>query len=316
MILTEVLKQFPIFGNFKKQELELILQNSFIKTVSKNEHIFLTNEKRDIFFIVIEGEIAILRKLGQATQIVEIVTKGEYIGEHALFSPHDLHSHTAVTYSKKATILGLPGKRFQKLPSQIGYKLILNLLPIISDNFSHASNRIMTVLQIGQILSQNIPTVALLGEAILKILLQAIRAQKALIALRESDPTKVKIRAISGFNQKSIIINQTISLHQDAILKSIIAYGKSLNLMENDNLFKTRQSSYAKNSLLGRPLKVAGNSIGALLLIDKLEARSFNTNNEVLLNIIGEMVALGIYQAQQKEFLEAEQELKREYIGL
>jgi len=123
--LAKKISLFPLFSNFKKPELAEIAQNCFIKTLFKDEQLFVLGEKRDVFFIVVEGEIGIIRKLGEASQMVEIVNPGEYIAEHALFNPKELHSHTAIAISKEAVVIGLPGKLFPKLSQkkQVNKKL-------------------------------------------------------------------------------------------------------------------------------------------------------------------------------------------------
>lgn len=195
------ISHFPIFSNFKKTELQIILDNSFTKTLEKNNKLFAIHEKRDVFFIVLEGEIEIERELGESEEIVEIVTEGEYIAEHSLFNPKAMHSHTAKVHSQKAVVLGIPGKLFAKLPLKTAHKLLLNLLPIISDNFSHASNRMMTILKTGEILGRQTKDVGELGNAILKIMLQAIKTNKALIALKIANESQAQIRSLQGFKK-------------------------------------------------------------------------------------------------------------------
>ncbi|HBH46983.1 MAG: hypothetical protein A2445_01150 [Candidatus Jacksonbacteria bacterium RIFOXYC2_FULL_44_29] len=312
--LAKKISLFPLFSNFKKPELAEIAQNCFIKTLFKDEQLFVLGEKRDVFFIVVEGEIGIIRKLGEASQMVEIVNPGEYIAEHALFNPKELHSHTAIAISKEAVVIGLPGKLFPKLSQKTANKLLLNLLPIISDNFSHASNRMMTILQIGQIVGAKITSLETLGTSVLETLLQAIQAQKALIALREHAPHQAKIRAIAGFESTTSILNKMIDLRQDFILETTIERGQTINISETEYLLSKKKVPYVNASVLGIPLTIAGKTIGALLLIDKKDQHSFNTNNEVLLNIIAETITLGIRHAEQTEFQEADRELRREYI--
>ena len=115
MVSPKTIKQFPLFSSFTKGELDEILEHGTIKQLKEHEALFSIGDKRDIFFIVIDGKIAIMRQLGEVSQIIEIVTKGEYIVEHALFDPKAVHSHGGIAYSGAATVLNLKGTAFQKL---------------------------------------------------------------------------------------------------------------------------------------------------------------------------------------------------------
>lgn len=314
--LSTQLKKLPIFANFKTAELQEIIKNSFVKTLAKGEHLFMTNEKRDIFFILLAGEIGIVRKLGQSSQIVEIVTGGEYIAESALFDFKNKHSHTADVYSEKAVVLGLPGKLFPKLALPTRYKLLLNLIPLVSDNFSHASNRILTILKVGELLSTDITDIEILGTAILETLLQAIRANRALLVLTQADGQHAAVMASAGFKSPEAINNRMIDLAADPIVGQIIKEGKNVTLAQVDYLLQAKKVDYVTQSALGVPLPVLDKTIGALVLIDKKDNLNFNTNNEVLLGIIAKLVSLGLYQARQWQNQQAEDELKQKYFGL
>jgi CRP-like cAMP-binding protein len=315
-ITTKQLKNLSIFNGFKKEELKDILKISFEKTLKKDEVLFQIGEQRKTFFIVLEGNIAVLKRLGETAEIIEMAVLGEHLAELALFSPKSEHSHIAMAYSESAKLIGLPGKLFKKLPETIQIKLLFNLLPIISDNFNHASNRLMTIFQIGQILSNNIMTVDILGSQILKILLDAIRAKKALIGLLTSEPSQINIEATAGFEDNEDIFNKKIYWRDDLIMAEIITNKKVIHLPENEYVVSHKKVDYISSSVIGVPLQVGGKVIGVILLIDKIGTMGFSTNNEVLLNITAELVSFGLYQAYHLAVQKAESELKREYISL
>jgi CRP-like cAMP-binding protein len=315
MTIKEI-KKFAVFANFKKKELLEILKNSFTKTLSPKENLFTVGDKRDTFFIVLAGKLAILRQLGQTSQVVEIVTAGDYIVEHALYDPQSKHSHTLQAYGKGARVLAIPAKLFRKLPDGLKNKLLLNLLPIISDNFSHASNRIMALFQIGQNLGNKVLEINDLGQTILNILMSAIRAKKSLIALQEANPKKIRIIATWGFAHKNDPKGKVISLKDDDIFRAIIKQGKVMNLAPDKYFLRRKKLDYILHSVLGMPLQISDQNFGGILLIDKKSKSGFNTNNEVLLNIVAQMAALALYQAREQEIKKVEQELKRKYISM
>lgn len=317
MITIKQLKSIPIFADFKQNELKEILLNSFTKTLNEKESVFDIDQKRGDFFTVLSGRIAIARQFGLTKQIIEIANPGEFIAEHSLFDPKSKHTHSAQVYSKKAVLLVMPGKLFRKMPESIKYKLLLNLLPIISDNFAHSSNRIMTIFQIGQIVSAHNLNSEELSREILKILLTGISAQKALVALRETDADKIKIISINADNFNNDGVKKMINLNDDYLMENIIRQGHKINLSTSEYLSnKKYQVDYIDRCVLGLPLTINQKHIGAILLIDKKNKEEFSANNEVLLDITAKMVALRFYQARQMEIKQAEEELKREYIAM
>lgn len=317
MITIKQLKSIPIFADFKQNELKEILLNSFTKTLIEKENVFDIDQKRDNFFVILSGRIAIARQFGSTNQIIEIANPGEFIAEHSLFDPKSKHGHSAQVYSKEAVLLAVPGKLFRKMPENIKYKLLLNLLPIISDNFAHSSNRIMTIFQIGQIISAHDLNSDELSREILKILLTGISAQKALVALRETNGDKIKIISMNADNFNNEGVKKIINLNDDYLMENIISQGHKINLSTSEYLSNKKcQVDYIDRSVFGLPLTINQKHIGAILLIDKKNADEFSANNEVLLDITAKMVALRFYQARQMEIKQAEEELKREYIAM
>lgn len=89
-----------------------------------------------------------------------------------------------------------------------------------------------------------------------------------------------------------------------------------INISEANYATGSKKVKYVASSVLGMPLEMLGQTIGAILLIDKKNNEDFNTNNEVLLKIVSKMVSLGIHQAGIYEYQEAQLELSREYISM
>jgi len=316
MISLKIIKNFPYFSTFAPEELEEVVKNSSLTTMNEGEVLFEEGTKRDSFYIVISGEVAIVRKFGEASEVVEIITEGEYIAEHALFSSEHHHSHTALIHSDKAYILKLEGVKFTTLLLETRYKLILNLLPIISDNFYHASNRIMTLFQIGKILGLSQENTKVVGKEILNVVLTGIHAEKALIALIDMDKSKINIVATNGFNKSDDIQGDKYLLKDTPILEDIIKAKESVTFTEKEYSLSSKKVPYIKKTLLGVPLIIGNNVIGAVVLIDKKSSNDFNTNNEVLLNITSHIIALELSHLQHQEIRIAEEELKREYISV
>lgn len=308
------LKKLPIFSRFKKEELEIFTQGTRELVLQRAHELFRAGDTRDTFFILLKGEIEIVKKIGGNSEVVSIVAAGEYIAEEALFARKTKHSHTAVVRNENARVLTVKRSSFEKLSEYIRLKFILNLLSLISENFEHASTVIVTLAQIGKLLGVGEKvTVFLLAKKILDILLQSTKAERGAIAILENGPRYVKMRAIAGFSDDAFL-NKTIILSEDPIASRIVKDGETVNLREAEYLPGAKKVLYARRSLLGAPLLVAGRSIGAILLMDRAQEGGFTQNDETLISIVAHTVALAIHHAEHIEIKEAEAELKREYV--
>lgn len=316
MISSKDIQKFPIFSLFNKAELEEIIHLATVESLDQGQALFKKGAKRESFYIILEGEIAIVRHFGHTSQIVEIATEGEYIAEYALFDSRQTHEHTALSHTPNSSVLELKEEHFKKLAVETRYKLLLNLLPIISDNFSHASNRLMALFHLGQTLGTLMQNTRLMGTHILKIVLDAIRAKKAFIAMNEPDSAKTHIIATFNFGAKNDIAGKTFVIENEPILYPIIKNRKHLVLSAKEYLLGNKKVPYITSSVIGLPLPVGEDIIGAIVLIDKIEGNGFSANNEVLLNIIAHMIALSLHHAKEREIQLAEQELKYKYIAL
>lgn len=308
------IKQFPIFKKFAKDELQALLEISQEKALARGEKLFSAGDARNVFFIVLKGKVAILKKLGESEETVTLVTAGEYIAEQALYDPKSKHSHSAQAQEDESIVLALPVKNAKKLNSSITFKLLQNLLPLVSENFAHASNIILTLERIGALMGR-FSRVEELGIAILESLLEPISASRAIIVLKEADARSIKVRAALGFANSSIL-NKSILIEDDFIFERVIKKNELVNIREADYMTGGKKVPYADKSVLCAPLAIGEHTIGAITLIDKKKSGGFTANNEVLLSIVAQMVSFGINHAKQLEIREGEIELKREYVRM
>lgn len=311
---TPRLKKFPIFRGFTTDELEMFMQDARERILRRGDELFRAGQARDTFFIILEGEVEIVKKLGEAREVVTIASSGEYIAEETLFGKSSKHSHSGFARSENVRILEIKRRAFEKLPERARLTFVLNLLPLISENFAHASTVIVALSKIGSLLGEKTQTVAFLGERMLSILMEPTKAERGIIFLVEGDPRSIKMRAVAG-SLASIYLNKTISLNNDFIAERTIQKGETVNMRESEYLPSSRKVMYAVRSILGVPLKVGGRQIGAILLADRKGEGGFTPNDEALLSIVAHTVGLAIHHAEHAEIQEAESELKREYVA-
>src|SRR3989338_2748428 len=307
------LKKLSIFHGFKNMELEMFVGGSRQQVLQRGHEIFRSGQSRDTFFIILEGEVEIVKELGGMREIVTIASSGEYIAEEALFQKSSKHSHTCFVRSETAIVLAIKRQIFEKFPESMRLTFILNLLPLISENFAHASTIIVTLSKIGALLGENRETVLSLGTRILSILREPTKAERGIILMIENDASHVKMRAITGF-QDTAYLNNRIGLNEDFIAERIVQKGKTVNIREAEYLPRTRKVRYASRSIIGVPLKVRGRQIGAIILADRKGDDGFTPNDEALISIVAHTVGIAIHNAEHFEIQEAEAELKREYV--
>lgn len=309
------LKQFAIFKKFTKDELQKLMETGKEKTLAQGEKLFSAGGARNVFFIVLKGKMAILKKLGASEeQTVTLVTAGEYIAEQALYDPKSKHSHSAEAREDQSVVLALPVKDIRNLQPNSAFKLLQNLLPLISENFAHASNIILTLEHIGALIGRY-ERVEEMGTEILKTLLEPIFASRAIIVLKEADGRTGKVRAAIGFANNSLL-HKTILIEEDFIFNQVIKKNELVNVREADYMIGKKKIPYIEKSILAAPLSIGNHIIGAIALIDKKKDGGFTANNEVLLSIVAQMVSFGINHAKQLEIREGERELKQEFVGI
>ncbi len=309
------IKQFAIFKKFTKDELQKLIGIGKEKTLAQGEKLFSAGDARNVFFIVLKGKVAILKKLGASEEeVVTLVTAGEYIAEQALYDSKSKHSHSAEARENQSVVLALPIKDIKKLQLNCAFKLLQNLLPLISENFAHASNIILTLEHIGALIGRY-ARIEEMGTEILKTLLETISASRAIIILKEAGGRTGKVRASIGF-ANNFMLHKTIFIDDDFIFNQVIQKNELVNIREADYMIGKKKIPYIEKSVLAAPLSIGNHTIGAIALIDKKKDGGFTANNEVLLSIVAQMVSFGINHAKQLEIREGELELKQEFVGI
>jgi serine phosphatase RsbU (regulator of sigma subunit) len=82
-----ILHRLPLFASLPESEIQRLAKVSRQRTVPAHTILFYEGEYADNFFVLLEGELDIIKSLGTAEEVVfEIVRPGAVIGEMSLFS--------------------------------------------------------------------------------------------------------------------------------------------------------------------------------------------------------------------------------------
>ncbi|MFO7584795.1 MAG: SpoIIE family protein phosphatase [Anaerolineales bacterium] len=84
----ELLRRIPFFYDLPKQEIEILAHTMAVKILQAGEVLFHEGEPGDALFLVIEGELHVLRGEGTADEkVMARRASGEYVGEMSLVLP-------------------------------------------------------------------------------------------------------------------------------------------------------------------------------------------------------------------------------------
>lgn len=129
----DFLLSIPLFSVFKKTELYGILESgSQIQSFTKNQMVYLQNEKANTMDIILEGSV-IIQNIDEGGNILSIVSleRGDMLGGNLIFSDKNEYPMTVIAKSdmkllkiNKNTILNL---------CQANKEFLVNLLGIFSD---------------------------------------------------------------------------------------------------------------------------------------------------------------------------------------
>jgi CRP-like cAMP-binding protein len=113
MGLIQIIKGSPLFTELYDEEIDFIVRACQVRVLEKGDILFQENEAGEELFIVLSGELCILKGGVEITRFV----KGELLGELVLVNDHQrttaciagVHSEVLVIHNKM--VLGLYAKQ-------------------------------------------------------------------------------------------------------------------------------------------------------------------------------------------------------------
>jgi serine phosphatase RsbU (regulator of sigma subunit) len=134
-----ILSQVPLFARLPPAEIDILAQELREETYPSDTVLFREGDYGDRFFIVTEGEVAIIKAMDTPNErLVAIRGIGQFIGEMSLVNPDGLRTASARVH-QKARLLALSRSDFHAL-LQREPDLAYTMLSVLSRRLNEAHN--------------------------------------------------------------------------------------------------------------------------------------------------------------------------------
>lgn len=97
---VETLSQFPLFDNLPEREIWALAESSQVCRFQAGEVLFTEGSSTDYFYLILDGEVEIIKSLGTADErLLAMSQKNAILGEMSKFSQNGTHTASARTYT-------------------------------------------------------------------------------------------------------------------------------------------------------------------------------------------------------------------------
>ena len=86
--MKDLLKTFNLFQTLNENELSMLEAIAHIKTYQKSHYIFTQGSPREAFYLVISGQIDIVKQVDNEFKSIILIKKGEFLSENSLLDEH------------------------------------------------------------------------------------------------------------------------------------------------------------------------------------------------------------------------------------
>jgi CRP-like cAMP-binding protein len=312
------LQSIPLFRELQKSEQETIARLLTDQTYHAGGTIYTTGEPSENLYIIAKGDVVITNELGKDIITLAELSVGYFFGERGLITEKQVHHAQARAKTDETTILKLSKNNYEKLKKdnpELGLMILSRIAAVLSERLTEDTTRIAIISAISDLVNdpENLNDIKALAQEILQITLRAIPARQAFLGVyKRHAPEQLEIIASIGLSPKHL--PQTLPTDSDPYLHKFQT--EEGELVMNSDEYKTQAKVfYAKRNLLGRAITVEGENIGTIMLADK-ESSEFSNQNKLLLRIIAGQISFALEEARLRTQRNAQEELKREYVGI
>lgn len=97
---VETVHQFPLFVDLPESEIEILAESSQISHFQAGEVLFIEGSSTAYFYLILEGEVEIIKSLGTNDErCVAISQKESILGEMSAFSQNETHTASVRTHT-------------------------------------------------------------------------------------------------------------------------------------------------------------------------------------------------------------------------
>lgn len=313
-MLPSRLKSVPLFAPLSPAERAELAAVVHVRAVHAGEVVFRRGDVRAALLVVITGRLRVTQTIRGRRETLALINPPGFVGEQALVHPTQLHEHTA-TADLTSTLLVLPGAAFLRLVRRrptLGVKLLAATVDVLADRLTHADAKLLTVAATGRIAAAAVDLDEL-AALVLRILLPAVRARLGLFVLFKPEQGVAVVREALGYRKR--FRGRRLPLARDPVLGRVLRSGETIVVsreeVQRDPHWQTR---YSGPGMLAVPLVVGTHAVGALFVADKRQGEDFSVNNQLLLTIVAQQIAVAVATTAIEEQERLREELERIYI--
>jgi CRP-like cAMP-binding protein len=141
-INVKLLKDIPFFRDLTKEELIEIARITEEVNLGKNSFLFHQNDEADSFYIILEGEVEVIKTFSDKEQKLVNMSKGAIIGEMAFLT--ETRRSGSVRSTVQTRMIKIPRADFKQLMIEeniAAYKLVYRIAQILSFRLARLSEQ-------------------------------------------------------------------------------------------------------------------------------------------------------------------------------
>jgi len=312
------LKSIKLFSGFSEKELDAIEPMLQTQNYHIGRTIYSSGEPSENLYIIANGSVVVTHELDKDIITLAKLKAGYFFGEAGLLRENYEHKSEAKATSDKTTILKLSQDNFNKIKKEnpaVGLSILHSIASTLSNRLGEDTTRIAIISSISDLVNEpkNLNNINTLTQEILNITLRAIPSSQAFLGIySKHEPEQLKILASIGLSPKHL--PKEMPIDSDPYLYKLYSEDGEISIL-SDKYESQEKVFYAKKNLLARSIKIEENNVGLILLSDKKNGE-FTEQNSLMLQIIASQVSFAIEEARMRTEIQAQEELKRQYIGM
>ena len=312
------LQSISLFSELSDQELGKIIPLLNEQLYHAGTNIYSSGEPSENLCMIKSGSVVIANDLDDDMVTLAHLDLGYFFGESGILKENQIHQSEARAKDDDTVIIKMSRDNFIKLKAKdpsLALKIVEKIASVLSERLAEDTTRIAIISAISDLVNNpdNLNNISALAQEILAITVRAIPAHQAFLGVyKKYEKDQIDILASSGLSAKHI--PKTLPSDSDQYLKKL--YEKDGEIRLSTSQYKTSENVfYARRNILGRSITIEGDRIGVVILSDKRKGE-FSNQNSFMLSIIASQVSFALQEANLRKQQIAQEELKREYVGI
>jgi CRP-like cAMP-binding protein len=312
------LKSIKLFSGFTEEEFAKLAPLLHEQRYHDGRTIYAAGEPSENLYIIASGNVVVTHELDSDIITLAKLSAGYFFGEAGLLQKKHSHQSEARASSDDTVILKLDHDSFDKIKTdnpQLALHILHAIASTLSKRLGEDTTRIAIISAISDLVNEpkNLNNIEKLAQEILAITVRAIPSNSAFLGVYSKHvPEQLKILASTGLSPKHI--PKELPVTSDPYLHKLFTQDGEISILSN-RYESQEKVFYAKRNLLARAITIEKNNVGVILLADKVNGE-FTGQNGLMLQIIAGQVSFAIEEARLRKESQAQEELKREYVGI